>query len=49
VPKYTVVAHKRVVKFLAELREEALKERIKETIRKLLDYRRWREKAPEFI
>jgi hypothetical protein len=38
VPKYTVVAHKRVVKFLAELGDEALKERIKEAIRKLVDY-----------
>ena len=37
-PKYTVVAHKRVIKFLAELGEEAPKERIKETIRKLVDY-----------
>lgn len=36
-PRYTVIAHKRVMKFLAELREEALKERIKETLRKL-DY-----------
>jgi len=38
VSKYTVVAHKRVVKFLTELGEEALKERIKEAIRKLVDY-----------
>ncbi len=37
-PRYTVVAHKRVMKFLAELRDEALKERIKETMRKLVDY-----------
>jgi len=38
VPRYTVVAHKRVMKFLAELGEEALKDRIKETTRKLADY-----------
>lgn len=37
-PRYTVIAHKRVMKFLAELREKALKERIKETLRKLVDY-----------
>lgn len=37
-PRYTVIAHKRVMKFLAELREEALKERIKFPLRKLVDY-----------
>ena len=37
-PRYTVVAHKRVMKFLGELGEEALKDRIKETARKLADY-----------
>ena len=36
VPRYTVFAHRRVVKFLGELGEEA--ERIKEAIRKLVDY-----------
>lgn len=37
-PRYTVVAHKRVIKFLAQLGKEALKERIMGTIRKLVDY-----------
>lgn len=36
VPRYTVVAHRRVLKFLADLREEAVKERMKEVIRKLV-------------
>ena len=36
--KYTVLAHRRVIKFLAELGEEAVKERIKEAIGKLVDY-----------
>jgi mRNA-degrading endonuclease RelE of RelBE toxin-antitoxin system len=38
VPRYIVVAHKRVMKLLALLGEEALKERIKEIIKKLVDY-----------
>ena len=37
-PKYTVLAHRRVIKFLAELGEEAVKQRIKEAIGKLVDY-----------
>ena len=37
-PRYTVYAHKRVLKFLKELAEEGLKGRIKETIEKLADY-----------
>ena len=37
-PRYIVVAHKWVMKLLALLVEEALKERIKEIIKKLVDY-----------
>jgi mRNA interferase RelE/StbE len=38
VPKYTLFAHRRVIKFLAELGDEAIKERIKEAVQKLSDY-----------
>lgn len=37
-PRYTVVAHKRVMKFLVELGEQATKDRILETVRRLVDY-----------
>ena len=37
-PRYTVIAHPRVMKFLEKLREEAVKKRIKETLSKLSDY-----------
>ncbi len=37
-PRYTVIAHRRVESFLSELQEESVKERIKETIGKLADY-----------
>ena len=37
-PRYTVVAHRRVMRFLTELGDESIKERIKETLAKLVDY-----------
>jgi len=38
VPRYIVVIHRRVQDFLTELREESIKERVKESIRRLTDY-----------
>jgi mRNA interferase RelE/StbE len=38
VPRYTVVAHKRVLRFLRELEEGTLKDRIKQAVKKLADY-----------
>ena len=37
-PRYIVVIHRRVQDFLTELREESIKERVKESIRRLTDY-----------
>lgn len=37
-PKYQVIAHRRVLKFLSELTDKALKETIKVHIEKLQDY-----------
>jgi mRNA-degrading endonuclease RelE of RelBE toxin-antitoxin system len=38
VPRYTVFAHPRVLEFLKQLTEEEVKDRIKQTIEKLVDY-----------
>ena len=37
-PRYTVVAHKRVMRFLAGLGEQTTKDRILQTIGRLADY-----------
>jgi mRNA interferase RelE/StbE len=38
VPSYTVIAHRRVLKFLKDLKDEQLKGRIKDVVEKLGDY-----------
>lgn len=37
-PSYTVIAHRRVLKFLKDLKDEQLKGRIKDVVEKLGDY-----------
>ncbi|HUK27004.1 MAG TPA: type II toxin-antitoxin system RelE/ParE family toxin [Candidatus Acidoferrales bacterium] len=37
-PRYTVLVHPRVQDFLTELKDEKLKERMKQSIRKLAEY-----------
>ncbi|MEM2941321.1 MAG: type II toxin-antitoxin system RelE/ParE family toxin [Thermoproteota archaeon] len=37
-PEYRVIAHRRVYKFLKELRDDDLKNRLKEVLLKLRDY-----------
>lgn len=37
-PSYTVIAHRRVSKALSDLGDQALKDRVRETIGRLVDY-----------